>query len=182
MLTSNIIIYQSQGCCNISLNDKEFTYEFILPAATLNSYIFAATFANDHKVQLEDDETSFAQRLPQVPMNIEHIPLFSTFIKIHRQYAQENSSSETKSTGDFVMRKQKRRLTVQAEKWESFVGGKDQAKRIYKAIFPALLRIISENDYPKESSELEWNSRGEKMNWRFVDQALCWGWQNPHAL
>lgn len=40
----------SEGWCDVSINQEEFTHRFAIPSAASEQYVFAMTYANDHRV------------------------------------------------------------------------------------------------------------------------------------
>lgn len=121
--------------------------------------------------------------VPQVlAMNCEHITMFSTFIRFHRQFTLSTiTRPNTANSGGNVILLSRNRIETEARKWEAFIGDKETATTLYKTLSPALFRIISEEDNPKDLSDFVWNVYGDNMNWRFIDQALCWGWHNSNV-
>ena len=62
-------VYLSDGNLEISVNDNELLHRFSIPPGTADEYVFAMTFANDHRVSILSDFSSTkcvqAKEIPQ---------------------------------------------------------------------------------------------------------------------
>lgn len=135
-------------------------------------YVFAATFANDHCVKIEEDEGSFTADMPHIRMNTEHIPMFINFIRSHRKFASDAISG---ADGPLTVLATEL-IGAAARAWEISLGGSHHAIIAYSHLSPLLDKILSPNEFPKSKSEFKMRNSDDLMTWKYVHQALCWGW------
>ena len=135
---------------------------FDIPIQDPEFYAFGVTLANGHSVKVEDNEWSICGYKHNFTMNVEHMPMLSSFFRFHRECLidiKHVRADEVKN---------------EAQTWEQLVGGPGAANVVYQNISMILEFIILEGDYPEEEESLIWNSSGDKICWRFIHGALCW--------
>lgn len=155
------------------MNENEFTYTFNI-SRDRDDYVFAVTLANDHVGSIENRNWSMSHTL--MHMTADHCHLFSSFIRAHRVTAAVHLGIASIDASKFLIETSK--IDEASSQWELGLGQKGlSSSLIFDAVQPAIIRIICERCYPEEESEITWNENGEKMTWKFLHGALCWGYK-----
>lgn len=67
--------------CEVAINEKEFVYRFSIPPGSIEEYVFAMTFANDHKVAIIyepfGNKTNSDTRVKSGELNPEHSAMYN---------------------------------------------------------------------------------------------------------
>lgn len=97
--------------------------------------------------------------------NNEHVDMFHKFRSLHMHTNRKENQHEQE------------RAAARAEQWEQMLNERGyRADTVFPYVYPTLLTVL---DIPcPEANHAclhSWNDRGDKLNWNFVDMALCWG-------
>jgi hypothetical protein len=101
------VIDVTEGWVEIAVNDQELFYRFEIPPATPSDYVFAMTFANDHRVTIIcDDDMGKKQQASNVPLisgvlNADHSRMYHALKKhLKMMISEGGSEEEIKRGGD----------------------------------------------------------------------------------
>ena len=91
--------------------------------------------------------------------------MFRKFRSMHMQSNQKENQDELE------------RAMARSAQWDQLLGQRGyRGETIFPHVYPSLLTIL---DIPcAEASDTcvrSWNDMGDKLNWDFVDMAMCWG-------
>lgn len=173
------------GWLEVRLNDSECVQRFDIPPGTSEDYWFAMTFANDHTVTIQCDDS--AVHLPSADnaivggqLNAEHTHMFNCFRKQLKSLLAEAEETVPDRTGGMVSQEEAvSPLKVSPEKWIELCGGRGDTASNYFETIQTELRSLSKagREYPwKEPSALPW------LTWEHVLWAASWYHQNRRAI
>eukprot|EP00428_Durinskia_dybowskii_P064749 CAMPEP_0170374066 /NCGR_PEP_ID=MMETSP0117_2-20130122/10405_1 /TAXON_ID=400756 /ORGANISM="Durinskia baltica, Strain CSIRO CS-38" /LENGTH=881 /DNA_ID=CAMNT_0010629001 /DNA_START=104 /DNA_END=2749 /DNA_ORIENTATION=+ len=186
----------SAGWFEIRLNENEYVHRFEIPTGSMDEYVFAMTFANDHQVTIQCDDappTAATARSADMcihdgaMMNFEHTQMYNAFKK-HMKLLL----AETESIPDSAGRKaaalvasttvpstiRESSLKVPASQWVELCGGQEMAANYFEVIRSEIHAMSkSGREYPwKEPSKLPW------LTWEHLLWAASWFSDNRIAL
>jgi hypothetical protein len=93
------VIDVTEGWVEIAVNDQELFYRFEIPPATPSDYVFAMTFANDHRVTIVCDDDMGKKQTSQMPvisgvLNADHSRMYHALKKHIKLMISEGSEEE----------------------------------------------------------------------------------------
>lgn len=173
------------GWFEIRLNDGEYTHRFDIPVGSMEDYLFAMTFANDHQVTIQYDDTApgsvVAGSSKGGEMNLEHTRMYNSFrkqLKLLLTEPEDANSSAGADTGTSSLSAALSQLRTPASKWVDTCGSATSASNYYDAIrgeLHALVKFGREHPW-KEASSLPW------LTWQDILDAASWFYDNRAAL
>lgn len=201
ILTATVCL--SEGMLEISVNDNELQHRFSIPPGNLDEYVFAMTFANDHRVSIvyengpvpnkgaaasKETTSSSASSSsssaegeskasnPQcVDLNYEQTQMMNILRKqLKAILTQVNSDGTVKGSAMLLL--------DGAQKWEQLSGGSyEEAARNYQQIskdIELLLNIRRSSTAAEKQglSELPW------LTWNTIIWALSWYKENKERI
>ena len=171
------------GWFEIRLNENEFVYRFEIPTGSMEDYWFAMTFANDHQVTIQYDDsglvgTASASSKVKIcgQLNTEHTHMYGCFKKHIKTLLHEtedlNTSNSTISTPAVTL------LKTPAQLWVDVCGSAETAAAYYDTLRPELQNLSKfGREYPwKTPSALPW------VTWEHLLWAASWFYENRRAL
>jgi hypothetical protein len=171
------------GWLEVRLNDNECTQRFDIPPGTSEDYWFAMTFANDHQVTIQCDES--AVQMPTEDktivggqLNPEHTYMFNCFRKHVKSLLAEVEDVIPNRANPSPQEECASPLKTSPERWVELCGGKETASNYFETVHGEL-RSLSKvgRDYPwREPSVLPW------LTWESVLWAASWYHENRKAL
>jgi len=183
------------GWLEIRLNDNEYSHRFDIPAGGADDYYFAMTFANDHQVTIQCDETnsgtssssSVASAVRVGEMNLDHTRMFNCFKKQLKSLLIEaeetnigpNNNNNNSSSSAMVSSPPVTPLKSNASKWISTCGSAATAAKYYDAIRAELQNLVKfgrEFPWRDQPCSLPW------VRWNDVLDAASWHYENRNLL
>jgi hypothetical protein len=175
------------------LNSGEYSYTFSsLKKTHFSNLCFGTILATDNVIRTERvDGSLLCGSTESWAHNKEHDTMFCTFLNHHvdvyarvlqqQQQQQQQQQGQEQGQGGMVQT----RVEDRARQWEqellARLGSSGEApNEVFARLAPTLRLLLGigcamdEEEEPAHHTSV-WSARGDKLTWRFIDMALCWG-------
>jgi len=136
-----------EGWCDVSINDQESLTRFTIPPGSADQYVFAMTFANDHRVSIISEQSAIRNNLHSTDqagamgseLNRDHTMMLNNFkkhLKLILTEADEINMVEAPTSA----------LMTDGSKWQKMCGGTmSVANQTFDVLHPHIERLLGIN-------------------------------------
>jgi hypothetical protein len=162
-----------EGWCDITVNEDEYVHRFSIPTGSADDYVFAMSFANDHRVTIQPEALGAKKSAPSKAgeLNSDHTVMYNHLKKQLKSILIDPDESKTECPPPS-------KLMTNGSRWVELCGSSQAAKQEYEKVKPSIDKLFSF----KADKSVDGPDPLEEMSWNVLIEAISWYRQNRDRL